>query len=221
MSDVSKTHFVQGTTPTAATLNAAYTSLVTEASNVDDDNTASSWMTLDHIDTSATQCNILEKYTNDTTSTATMSSTSYVTVSIGGAPAEINFTNFFPVQNESTRFAASGLVRGISVADDIGNNNYYAFRLLLTYEDNGGAPTTQVIGEWGYSLTARSLATTLNSGTGDQIQFQTFQFSAVRRYNGAAGVREYTKLELQGKVNFATNTFNVGRHQLFAISARN
>ena len=221
MAEVEKTHFVQGTVPTAAQLNAAYTSLVTQASSVDDTNTASSWMTLDHMNTTANQCNILESYSNPTTSTHTISSTSYVTISIGGAPAEINFTNFFPVNYESTRWAASGLVRSVTVEDDVGNNNYYAFRLLLTYSDNAGAPTTQVIGEWGYSLTTRSLVTSVNSGIADEIQFQTFQFSAVRRYNGATGVREYQKLELQAKVNLNTNSVSIGRHQLFAISGRN
>lgn len=216
---VSKKHYEQGTIPTAAELNQPYTDLATESASVDEENTASGWATVAHFDTSAQQCNRLYKYVNETTGTVTISGTSYATVSIGGLAAEIDLTGFEPDQYEATRFCASGLIRQTSITNDNDDDNYYAFRLLLTYNDGAG-DVTETIGEWGYSLTNRALTTELTGVTGDQIQYQTFQFSAVRRYDGATGTREYKKIELQCKVNLGTNSVNVSRHQIFVISGR-
>jgi hypothetical protein len=223
MANVKKTHYQQGTVPTAAELNAPYDDLATASASVAEDNTASSWATVKHFNTTAQQCNRLYDYAYDGIGVDTINSATYVTVNVVTA-SEIDLTGFFPDQYEATRYAASGLVRSVSVAgpnsQDVGALNYYAFRLLLTYSDGGGADATTTIGEWGYSLTPRSRVTDLSSGTESEIQFQTFQFSTVRRYDGATGNRQYKKLELQVKLNNNLNSVSISRNQIFAISAR-
>lgn len=223
MSTVSKTHYQQGNAPTASELNQPYDDLATESATVDETNTASNWATLKHFDTTAQQCNRLYDYTYVGSGIDTINSTSYVTINVSSL-SEIDLTGFFPDANEATRWCASGLIRGTVVAgpnsQDLGALNYYAFRLLLTYSDGGGPDATTTIGEWGYSFTDRSRVTDQTSGTGDKIQFQTFQFSAVRRFDGTTGNRQYKKLELQAKVNNGSNSISVSRNQIFAISAR-
>lgn len=216
---VSKNHYRQGTSPADTELNSPYDQLATQSQSVSDENTASNWSTLKHF-APGYQCNRLFSYKNESSSTVTINSTSYTTISITALNAEINLSSMYPDKNEATRFAAAGLVRQTSVSSDVGDNNYYAFRLLLTYDDGAG-DVTETIGEWGYSLTSRALVTTVaTGGTADTIQYQTFQFSSVRRYDGTTGSRQYKKLELQAKVNDATNSINVSRHQLFVISGR-
>lgn len=216
---VKKEHYQQGTVPKAADLNQPYDDLATESASVDSDNTASGWATISHFDLSAQQCNRLYDFSYDGVGVDTIGVATYTTVNVTSA-AEIDLTGFFPDQYEATRFCASGLVRGTTIATDLDAANYYAFRLLLTYSDGGGSDVTTTIGEWGYSLTARSLVTDLASGTAESIKYQTFQFSAVRRYDGATGNRQYKKLELQCKVNDATNSVDVSRHQIFVVSGR-
>lgn len=218
MPTVSKQHFEQGDIPTASELNASYNALETASVIVDADNTASGWANIKHFDTSAQQCNRLYSYSYDSSGSHTINSATYVTITVVG-PAEIDLTGFEPDSLEATRWCASGLVTTTSLATDEGATNYYAFRLLLTYDDGAG-DVTEVIGEWGYSFTARSLVTTEPGSTADQIKYQTFQFSAVRRYGGNTGVREYKKIELQAAVNDITNSVTIGRHQIFAISGR-
>lgn len=219
MANVEKIHFKNGDAPVGAGINAAYDDLETEASNVDSSNTASSWMTLKHISNAAFQFNRLDKYTNDTSATTSYNSTSYTTIAQGGVDAEIVYSSFFPDNSQITRFCASGLVSTVTLATDNDEANYYAFRLLLTYDDGAG-DVTATIGEWGYSFSARSLNTNSASLLADPIQFQTFQFSTLVRYDGTSGDREYKKITLQVKVNDATNTVGITRHQVFSISAK-
>ncbi len=224
---ITKKHHRPGGSPTAAELNTPYDELV--SASVTDVNTASGWMTLDHIATGK-QCNRLFDYTNDTQVTTNYNNISYATISQGGADAELPFTSFEPLSSEMTRFCASGLVTTSTVAKEYddsllagkGRPNYYAFRLLLTYRDSGSALDQTInLGEWGYSFTPRSRTTQRASGTSaGNIQYQTFQFSKCLRYDGVSGFREYKKVELQVKVYDNANTVGISRHQLFAISAQ-
>ncbi len=218
---VGKKKFVNGEVASASDLNQSYDDLETASSSVDDSNTASSWMTMAHIENATKQCNRFDSYKNDANVTTNFNNTSYVTIAPGGMPAEIGYTGFQPQQYEATRFCASGLVSIITAAVELGLSNYYAFRLLLTYSDNGGPASTLTLGEWGYSFTPRARVTIRTTGTtaGD-IQYQTFQFSTVHRNDQATGVRQYLKVELQVKVNDNANSVGVTRHQIFSISGR-
>lgn len=223
MSTISKTQYVEGQTPTAAQLNAPYDALA--SSTINDDNTASGWITRKHM-VSSPNINSIAFYENPTTSQTTYNNTSYTTITQGGNPAEITMS-VFPEQYEVMRFHACGLTGKHTVSTDydgsLGSPNvakpgYYAFSLLLTYNDGGG-DLTQVLGEWGYGFTARGHVTEQSSGTADPINWQTFQFSAYLRYNGAPGAREYKKVELQVKVFDASNSVAITRHQLYALRA--
>ena len=105
-----------------------------------------------------------------------------------------------------------------------GNPNYYAFRLLLTYNDGAGS-LTQSLGEWGYSFTSSggdgrfyTVSDGAPENTGNPIGYQTFQFSTCLQYTGTTGVRTYEKIELQCKVYKAVNTLAVQRNNIIAVN---
>lgn len=226
MGIANKQHFNEGDIPTAAQLNAGYDSLQTQSAQINDNNTASGWITARHIYNAAPAANVLKSYMNPTTTLTAYNSTTYTTISQGGNPCEITL-GYQPNQWEITRFSASGLVGTLIcnttydyVGANVGKPNYYAFRMLLTY-DAGAGDVTETIGEWGYSFTPQSRlisdTTPGNYGELNPIQWQTFQFSTLRQHNGASGAVTYKKVELQIKVFDNTNTVRIARHQIFAI----
>lgn len=226
MGIANKQHFNEGDIPTAAQLNAGYDSLQTQSTQINDNNTASGWITARHIYNAAPAANVLKSYLNPTTTLTAYNSTTYTTISQGGNPCEVTL-GYQPNQWEITRFSASGLVGTLIcnttydyVGANVGKPNYYAFRMLLTY-DAGAGDVTETIGEWGYSFTPQSRLiseTTAGSyGELNPIQWQTFQFSTLRQHNGASGAVTYKKVELQIKVFDNTNTVRIARHQIFAI----
>jgi hypothetical protein len=221
--------------PTAADLNAPYDDLEIASTAISDVNTASGWMTLKHIDKSSNQANSIFHYQNSTTVSTSYNSTTFTTISQGGNPARVTL-NFQPKQFETLRLQMSGLVSEVEVTDDYdyagggvpyttgpnkGKPNYYAFRILLTYND-GGPSTTTVCGQWGYSFTTSAYEKYFVDflGEGTSIQWQTFQGSTLIQYNGATGTRTYEKAELQVAVFNAANTVKIARHQLQAIRAK-
>lgn len=221
--------------PTAADLNAPYDDLGLASTAISDVNTASGWMTLKHIDKSSNQANSIFHYQNSTTVSTSYNSTTFTTISQGGNPAQVTL-NFQPKQWETLRLQMSGLVSEVEVTDDYdyagggvpyttgpnkGKPNYYAFRILLTYND-GGPSTTTVCGQWGYSFTTSAYEKYFVDflGEGTSIQWQTFQGSTLIQYNGATGTRTYEKAELQVAVFNAANTVKIARHQLQAIRAK-
>lgn len=122
---------------------------------------------------------------------------------------------------EATKTYDTGLPAGTR-----GDCNYYAFQLLLYYND-GGPTQTLSLGEWGYSFTSSggdgrfyTAAPGLPEETGVPLAFQTFQFSTVLRYNGAPGTRTYEKIALQAKVNDIANTLKVSRNNIIAVRGR-
>lgn len=226
MGIANKQHFNEGDIPTAAQLNAGYDSLQTQSAQINDNNTASGWITARHIYNAAPAANVLKSYMNPTTTLTAYNSTTYTTISQGGNPCEITL-GYQPNQWEITRFSASGLVGTLIcnttydyVGANVGKPNYYAFRMLLTY-DAGAGDVTETLGEWGYSFTPQSRlisdTTPGNYGELNPIQWQTFQFSTLRQHNGASGAVTYKKVELQIKVFDNTNTVRIARHQIFAI----
>lgn len=226
MGIANKQHFNEGDIPTAAQLNAGYDSLQTQSAQINDNNTASGWITARHIYNAAPAANVLKSYLNPTTTLTAYNSTTYTTISQGGNPCEVTL-GYQPNQWEITRFSASGLVGTLIcnttydyVGANVGKPNYYAFRMLLTY-DAGAGDVTETIGEWGYSFTPQSRlisdTTPGNYGELNPIQWQTFQFSTLRQHNGASGAVTYKKVELQIKVFDNTNTVRIARHQIFAI----
>lgn len=226
MGIANKQHFNEGDIPTAAQLNAGYDSLQTQSAQINDNNTASGWITARHIYNAAPAANVIKSYINPTTTLTAYNSTTYTTISQGGNPCEVTL-GYQPNQWEINRFSASGLV-GTLICNttydyagaNVGKPNYYAFRMLLTY-DAGAGDVTETIGEWGYSFTPQSRlisdTTPGNYGELNPIQWQTFQFSTLRQHNGASGAVTYKKVELQIKVFDNTNTVRIARHQIFAI----
>ncbi len=233
MGTVKNNFFVDDEVPTAAELNQPYDDAATQTADIDADNVSENWITNYHF-TGQSSCNQLydHTYTGDTEDV--INSTSYVTIDTTGSDAAEVTLNYQPDRYEVLRVEASALVSRIGANSTYdsstatrGDRNYYAFRLLLTYND-GGASTTTTIGEWGYSFTSmaggnrRSFTATdgLPDETGVPLAFQTVQFSTFYRYNGAPGTRTFEKIELQAKVNYGSNNLRLTRNNIIAVRAR-
>lgn len=234
MAIVKNNFFIDDEVPTAAELNQPYDDAATQTADIDADNVSENWITNYHF-TNTNSCNVLYDHIYDGVSEFSSSSTSYVTIdSTGSDPAEVTL-NYSPDQYEVLRVEASALVTNIeadqtydSTTATRGDWNYYAFRLLLTYND-GGASSTITLGEWGYSFTSmaggdrrdNNVANGLPGLTGVPLGFQTVQFSTFNRYNGSSGTRTYEKIELQAKINRGTgNVLKVSRNNIIAVRAR-
>lgn len=229
---VNTNYFQEDAVPTAAQLNQPYDQLAIASTGIEPINTAPNWVTRKHMSQSATVCNDIYAKIDNASTSFTTSSTTYVTINNSSLTEVI--LNYQPEQYEILRANASGLVTNIDVnvnfnnqlpAADQGKPNYYAFQLLLEYNDGG--PTQQLtLGEWGYSFTnlsgGRYHTSTGGSSvrTGTPIAFQTFQFSTLHRYDGVAGVRTYEKLILQCKVYDASNVLAISRNAAYAIRAK-
>ncbi len=235
MAIVKNNFFEDGDVPTAAELNQPYDDAATATATLGPENVADNWITIKHINAQpAGVFNKLFKFIYSGTSQFSTNSTSYVTVdSTGANPSEV-ILGYQPEQQEIYRVECSGLVTNINAEQTYdstagppnGDRNYYAFRLLLTYDDGAG-PLTLSLGEWGYSFTTMAGGTsrywTSSNGqpkdTGVPLGFQTFQFSKVFKHNGATGSRTFTKIELQSKVNYNGNTLKVSRNNIVVVRA--
>lgn len=234
MSIVKTNLWEEGDVPAAAALNAPYDAVATASASIDTSNTKDNWITVEHFAT-GTPCNELYDFIYDGTSQFSTSSNTYVTVNSTGANPSICLLSYQPNQYEVLRIECSGMVtniEAISTYDNTlpvgerGNPNYYAFRLLLTYDDGAGAVTTS-LGEWGFSFTSSGgdgRYYTTNNGTPEEtgvpIGFQTFQFSTLLRYTGAPATRTYTSITLQAKVYDVTNTLKVSRNNIIAVRGK-
>jgi hypothetical protein len=230
MTIVDTNFFQDDDVPTATQLNQPFNDLATASANIAADNSAPNWITRKHMfDGVVTPCNQLYSQIDNAGTHFTTTSTSYVTIN-NSALTEVTL-NYSPNQNEILRVNASGLVTEIDVnvnydnalaAGSKGKPNYYAFQILLEYNDGGGT-LTETLGEWGYSFTNLSAGryftgtsdTDIRSGT--PIGYQTFQFSTLTKYTGVTGTRTYEKLKLQCKVFDANNTLAISRNALYAI----
>lgn len=224
----------EGDVPTAAELNAPYDAVASASNSIDSSNTNDNWITIQHFAT-GTPCNQLFDKVYDGTSQFSTNSATYVTIdSAGGDPTEC-VLNYQPNQHEILRLEASGLITNIEATTTYDNtapagqqgwNNYYAFRLLLYYNDGGGTLTLS-LGEWGYSFTSACgdgrYYTAVDGSpeqTGVALGFQTFQFSTLYRYNGQPGTRTLEKVALQAKVYNLGNTLKVSRNNIIAVRGR-
>lgn len=227
MAIVETNFFQDDDVPTAAQLNAPYDALATASADIEFDNTSPNWITRQHIVDTATPGEFNEIYSkvDNTTGDFTTSSTAYVTVSNGSA-TEVTL-NYQPQQFEILRINASGLVTNIDANEQfnalhLGKPNYYAFRLLLHYNDGGGT-LSETLGEWGYSFTTSS-GTRFFTGTGSgtnlraatPIGFQTFQFSTLYKNTAASG-RTLEKVILQCKVFDNSNVLAISRNAVYCI----
>ena len=146
MAIVETNFFQDDQVPTAAQLNAPFNALATASADIEFDNTSPNWITRKHISdaVSPDAFNKIFSKVDDSTGDFTTSSTTYVTVSNASA-TEVTL-NYAPEQFEILRINASGLVTNIDCnihfdAVNTGKPNYYAFSLLLEYNDGGGTLT--------------------------------------------------------------------------------
>jgi hypothetical protein len=220
-----------GDIPSATDLNDPYDDVATTSAALDADNTASNWITAFHMVNGSKPCNRLFDFSYEGTTADVITSTTYVTVN-NVAPSEVAIAENFDV-NDVLRVECSGLVSAIDVnvtydnaqsGQVRGQDNYYAFQLLATYND-GAVSNTVSLGEWGYSFTTSTAdpffspagASAVNTGV--PIAFQTFQFSTILR-NDVAN-REYEKIELQAKVHNSSNELRITRNNIIAVRVLN
>jgi len=228
-----KTSLLQdGDTPVAATLNQPYDDVATASATIDNTNTRDNWITRFHF-AGNNACNDLYTFKYQGTADFATNSTSYTTINVAGLSEAV--LNYAPSTNEILRVESSGIVSACTPTiswdvalplADRGKPNYYAFQLLLTYND-GGPSATVSLGEWGYSFTTMAggtsrYETTANGqpeNTGVPLSYQTFQFSGLYIENAGAG-RTLEKIELQAKVNYSGNTLRITRNNIIAVRAR-
>jgi len=230
MTIIKTNFFEEDDIPTAAQLNQPFVDLATASADIQPENTAQNWITRAHMSPTLA-CNKLYSFKYEGTGPFATSSTSYVTINNGSASEAT--LNYAPNKYEILRIEASGLVTDIDCQisydnTDTGNegkHNYYAFQLLLTYNDGAGSLTTS-LGEWGYSFTTSTGVArywTTNTGvvsnTGTPLGYQTFQFSTTLQYTGTSGARTYEKISLQTKVYNASNKLKVTRNNIVAVMA--
>ena len=231
MAIVKNNLFEDGDIPTAAELNQPYNDAATVSQNLDTDNTADNWITVAHL-ASQTGINQLFNFSYTGTAPEAITSASYVPIQNDGGAISSVALNYAPELNEILRVECCGLQAASeatqtydSTSATKGDRNYYAFRLVLFYND-GGATTFLTLGEWGYTFTSmaggNSRYFSTNNGlaneTGCALGYQTFQFSCA--HLNKAGSRTYEKIELQAKVNYTGNTLRLTRNQIIAVRAQ-
>ncbi len=228
MAIVKNNLFEDGEIPTAAQLNQPYDDAATITQDLDTDNTDDNWITINHL-ASQTGINQLFSFNYTGNVQEEITSASYVPIQNDGGAYSIATLGYAPEVNEILRVESCGL-QSASIATQTydstsatrGDRNYYAFRLVLFYND-GGATTFLTLGEWGYTFTSmaggNSRVWTTNNGlakeTGVPLAYQTFSFSCVH-INKAVG-RTFEKIELQAKVNYTSNTLKLTRNNIIAV----
>lgn len=225
---VEKEFYEPDEVPTAAQLNAPYDALAAASTAIDETNEGAGWLTFKHLDSpsSLNPINKLYRYQHEGSTPVTYNNTVYAPVQNSvGTPCEVSL-NYFPLENEIIRIHISGLVGKNTVVEDydfvganLGKPNYYAFRIKLTYSDNGGADQYIYAGYWGYSLTTNGLNRYRTDSTqpGPNIQWQTFQASTIFKYTGTTGVREWKSATLEIALFSGSNDLDITRHQIQVV----
>lgn len=223
MSIVTYSKILEGEIATAARLNAPYDALDTATLNPE--NTKPAWATRYHFNRSSGKFAnelLFREYTGTVSYTST--STTYVTVDNAGILAELN--PGIAVNDDAVlRFGTNGIIGDVICNDDGGGDvlnrgyNFYAFRLLMTY-NVGAGNLTEVVAECGYSFSGRAVDNFDNTGTATPIKYRNFSFSGIR----IVTENNFTlvKLELQAKVcpnGGALNEINVERNNLICVIA--
>jgi len=227
---VNTTLIVDDEIPTAAELNAPYDDLATASAAIDSDNIASGAIRHQHIYFNPSSLYIFED--DNSTNITDINSTSYVTLTRGAQPTEIDLpgAGLALERYQPVRISGTCLVTNNNftktwdfVGTDLGKANLYAFRILLSISTSGGPTTTVTLGEWGYSFGTASSTdrnSTLTGGlssTSIALCFQTAQFEGIYRPSTTGVVLE--KIELQAKVFDLANTLRISRNALHAIVA--
>lgn len=216
--------FEEGDIPTATRLNAPYDALA--SSDVDPENTKPNWATRYHFNRNAPNkfANeiIMDEYTGN--AVFNTASTSYVTVSNAGNPAQISVNK--AVNDDAVlRFQTSGIIAQPIVNDDGDGTNAEAsyncmgFRLLMTYNTGGGS-LTEVVAECGYSFNRRSRLTNDSTGLDAPLWYRSFSFSGI--YPVTQNNFVFEKVELQVKVGpngGAGNTASIERNNIIMVIA--
>jgi hypothetical protein len=223
MAFIPHTKIREGEVVTAAKLNAPYDAL--DVATVNGDNTKPNWATRYHFNkgTGKFANEILyDEYTG--TANFISTSTSYLTVNNAGNLAEINTTKAIN-DDAILRFGANGIISepdlnndGLGIAANRGYN-FYAFRILMTY-NTGGGPITEVVAECGYSFSGRAVVNLDTGAASDPIWYRNFSFSAIRLVT--ENNFTLTKVELQAKVcpnGGNNNSIYVQRNNLTVIIA--
>jgi len=201
MAFIPYTKIADGEVATAARLNAPYDAL--DVATVDGENTKPNWATRYHFNTGSGKFAneiLYDEYTG--TADWISTSTSYATVSNGGNLAEI-IANKAINDDAVLRFGTNGIISEPDLnADGQGDPlnrgyNFYALRILMTY-NTGGGNLTEVVAECGYSFSGRAVVTNDNTGLAYPIWYRNFSFSGIR----VVTENNFTlvKVELQGKV---------------------
>lgn len=232
MSTVEKTYFEAEDVPTAAELNKVYDDLATASASLDDTNMAAGWATYAHLYDPASNkpFNRLYDYQNDGVIPVDYNNdlTWDVVVDSVGNKCEVDL-NYFPNNKEIIRLHMSGLGGEHEVVTDydfvgadLGKPGYYAFRIVIEYQDSGGGTQELIAGYWGYSFTTNGLNRydTSPAQSGPSINWQTFQASTLVKYLGTTGVREYKKAKLEVRLFDGANTLQITRHQIQAVRAK-
>lgn len=201
MAFIPYTKIREGEIATAAKLNAPYDAL--DTATVDGENTKPNWATRYHFNTGSGKFAneiLYDEYTGSADFITT--STSYVTINNAGNLAEINTSKAIN-DDAILRFGANGIIsEPLSVVDGDGDPanrgyNFYAFRILMTY-NTGGGNVTETVAECGYSFTGRAVVTVDNTGASSAIWYRNFSFSGIRVVTEANFT--LVKVELQTKV---------------------
>jgi hypothetical protein len=223
MSIVTYSKILEGEIATAARLNAPYDALDTATLNPE--NTKPAWATRYHFNRSSGKFAnelLFREYTGTVSYIST--STSYVTVDNSGILAELNMNT--PINDDAVlRFGANGIIGEVDLNDDGGGDplnrgyNFYAFRILMTY-DVGLGNVTEVVAECGYSFSGRAVDNYETSAVSNPLWYRNFSFSGIRIVTENNFVLK--KLELQAKVcpnGGALNAINVERNNLICVIA--
>jgi hypothetical protein len=224
MAIINNDGFEEGDVPTAARLNAPYDALA--SSDVDPENTKPNWATRYHFNRNAPNKFANELLMDEYTGIAKFvtTSTSYVTVSNAGNPAEI-VANKAVNDDAVLRFQTSGIIAEPIVNDDgdgtdaEASYNCMGFRLLMTYSVGGGS-LTEVVAECGYSYNRRSRLTNDSTGLDAALWYRSFSFSGIFPVTQPNFV--FQKVELQVKAGpngGANNAVSIERNNIILVIA--
>lgn len=201
MSRISTTHRAPGSTATAAELNELYTELKNNSDGttgrIDTTNTRAGAVTKQHLGENAVHSAFSRISTGSTTSGVTRSSgtsgaattwTDIATLPITGSPAL--------AAGDVVRYHFNQLI-GATVASATNAQQIYYLRVVLQYNDGGGAADLVVSPFYGYGLASRSIGTGSN---GENTSAWSRNPVAGIIINRTAG-RSYISLRLQILMN--------------------
>jgi hypothetical protein len=220
MSRISTPHRAPGTTATAAELNEIYTELKENsdgtAGSVDTDNTRAGAVTTQHLAVNAVHTSFSRLSTGSTTTGTTHSSgingaatawTDIGTLAITGTPAL--------AAGDVIRYHFNQLI-GATVTNNTNAQQLYYLRVILQYNDGGGAVDLVTSPIYGYGLASRSA--NFSGSNGENTSAWTRNPIAGIIVNRTAS-RQYLSLRLQILMNQNDNLANANTVETCHLSA--